>query len=212
MIIPALMVEVDSPDKKHEIDFSLFYARICTALLSPSECLPRAISATVCGPCSWTAIPWARGAYTELRALRRYEWCNWVCSRLGRRARETHNAHRPNAANIASATYPRPLLQASLKRRAFLRHRKKIESEEARFKDYWQSFQELRKEKIEPTGNKVAARLAKRTGKRNHIFEFSKFHTVALRLADVSSVDLDEDTRCGVQQLMSLFSNQFLSF
>lgn len=36
MIIPAVMVEVDSPDKKHEIDFSLFYARICTALLSPS--------------------------------------------------------------------------------------------------------------------------------------------------------------------------------
>ncbi|MGF6786948.1 ATP-binding protein [Paraburkholderia sp. 35.1] len=35
-IIPAVLVEVDSPDKKYEIDISLFFARICTALLSPS--------------------------------------------------------------------------------------------------------------------------------------------------------------------------------
>ncbi|MEX3856488.1 AAA family ATPase [Paraburkholderia sp. BR10923] len=35
-IIPAVMVEVDSPDKKQEIDFGLFFARICSALLSPS--------------------------------------------------------------------------------------------------------------------------------------------------------------------------------
>ncbi|MGF6816476.1 hypothetical protein OKW33_003347 [Paraburkholderia atlantica] len=35
-IIPAVLVEVDSADKKPEIDFSLLYARICKALLAPS--------------------------------------------------------------------------------------------------------------------------------------------------------------------------------
>jgi hypothetical protein len=35
-IIPAVLVEVDSADRKHEIDFSLFFARICSALLAPS--------------------------------------------------------------------------------------------------------------------------------------------------------------------------------
>jgi hypothetical protein len=35
-IIPAVLVEVDSPDRKFEIDIGLFFARICKALLSPS--------------------------------------------------------------------------------------------------------------------------------------------------------------------------------
>ncbi|MEX3929155.1 TniB family NTP-binding protein [Paraburkholderia sp. BR10936] len=50
-IIPAVMVEVDSPDKKQEIDFGLFFARICSALLSPSVldgfATPKSLSDTV---------------------------------------------------------------------------------------------------------------------------------------------------------------------
>lgn len=35
-VIPAVMVEVDSPDKEKEINFTLLYSRLCAALLAPS--------------------------------------------------------------------------------------------------------------------------------------------------------------------------------
>jgi hypothetical protein len=35
-IIPAILVDVDSADRRHEIDFGFLYARICEALLAPS--------------------------------------------------------------------------------------------------------------------------------------------------------------------------------
>jgi hypothetical protein len=75
------------------------------------------------------------------------------------------------------------------------RRREKIEREETRFNDYWQSFQEIYRENRKPTGNRVAARMSQRTGRGINVFEVGKFHARAVRLAKLLSVTRDKNAQ-----------------
>ncbi|MEX3929154.1 TniQ family protein [Paraburkholderia sp. BR10936] len=71
------------------------------------------------------------------------------------------------------------------------RHRQKFEREEANFNNYWQCYQELRSQHVQPTRDRVSSLVSQRTGRKFNRSETSKFQTRASRLS--AAVKVAED-------------------
>ncbi|WP_342965417.1 hypothetical protein [Paraburkholderia sabiae] len=115
------------------------------------------------------------------------------------RSGSTENLHQ--AARLLNVTETflhklAPEIAASLVQRGTaIRHCRRIQREEARFHDFWQSFQELRFEGIYPARVKVLERMRRRTGKGLGFREAARFHKRAFDLAETSPYPSASPTR-----------------
>ncbi|SIT41686.1 conserved hypothetical protein [Paraburkholderia piptadeniae] len=80
-----------------------------------------------------------------------------------------------------------PDIAASLVQEGMQKRRSaKDQRAEARFHDFWQSFQDLRSQGSYPVREKVAARMRRLTGTRLNFYEAARFHARACRQAETT--------------------------
>ncbi|MGF6816498.1 transcriptional regulator with XRE-family HTH domain [Paraburkholderia atlantica] len=164
--------------------------------------LPRLVLIAYCCGCSVADV--VLGNSVMLRKVFRSRGHNLLVTRQRRGAAATHETllaeldwvfESGSALNLCQAarlldvseSYLRKLApdvaEKLVQRGRETRRRKKIQREEARFEDFWRSFQQLRLEDIYPAEDKVKARMYQRTGTKLGYLEGTRFHKKALVLA-----------------------------